>query len=380
MILHFSPLNHDSQKSMELAIQSLRFPMIVCVVYIHSVVYGIGDDAYLYHGVSFLLTGQLAQIAVPLFYFISGYLLFYHKGEHFNVTTYISVLKRRAKSLLVPYLFWNLAVTLLFWGVQSLCPQLITGNNQYQKPVADYGVLDWVYSFWDTNLINGSNGNPFPACFQLWFIRDLMVMVLCSPLIYIFIRKLRCMSLYIAVLVVAWFLDVWPQIAGFNILACLFFPLGAWFSLNRIDFSVTFRRLGLLAFLMYLFGIMVVMLVDDARDYVSRPMIFLGMVWVVAIVSFRVSLISKPLINASLTDSSFLIYAIHGIPVLYLNKILGNILAPLTDVEAVGIYLIGPIFVILFGVVLYKYLNRFFPKFTSVIVGDRSVAKVYTHD
>lgn len=66
-------------------IKFLRFPLIVGVVLIHStlsdmMIHGqpllIGDDWYFFKTLTKLLSGIFARVAVPLFFFISGYLFF----------------------------------------------------------------------------------------------------------------------------------------------------------------------------------------------------------------------------------------------------------------------------------------------------------------
>lgn len=87
-------------------ISLLRFPMIIGVVMIHS---GISikniDNYYIYNYlVDKGIIGTLTRLCVPLFFFISGY-LFWINGT-FNTATYINKLKKRGRSLLLPYIFY----------------------------------------------------------------------------------------------------------------------------------------------------------------------------------------------------------------------------------------------------------------------------------
>ena len=64
-------------------IDVLRFPMIVGVVLWHSFFEGImgldipDSGIPIYHTTSFFISRILASVAVPLFFFISGYLFFF---------------------------------------------------------------------------------------------------------------------------------------------------------------------------------------------------------------------------------------------------------------------------------------------------------------
>jgi fucose 4-O-acetylase-like acetyltransferase len=61
----------------------------------------------LHHYCSNLFSYVLGGIAVPLFFFISGF-LFFLNIENFNLQSYGNKLQTRGKTLLIPYLFWNL--------------------------------------------------------------------------------------------------------------------------------------------------------------------------------------------------------------------------------------------------------------------------------
>lgn len=103
----------------------LRFPLIVGVVFIHSFgkpfdyealdIYNLsGIDCYNLFRVS--VSKVLTHVCVPTFYFISGYLFF--KGlESWNSARYKEKLKRRVKTLLIPFLIWN--TICIFLSLQS---------------------------------------------------------------------------------------------------------------------------------------------------------------------------------------------------------------------------------------------------------------------
>ena len=93
----------------------LRFPLIVGVVFIHSFGNPFDYGALNFHHLSGMdcyniirvsISKVLTHVCVPTFYFISGYLFF--KGlETWNVEKFMQKLKRRVKTLLVPFLIWN---------------------------------------------------------------------------------------------------------------------------------------------------------------------------------------------------------------------------------------------------------------------------------
>ena len=166
--------NYDAALSK--TIMFLRFPLIVSVVFIHAGLEGVviggnvtvHDGQFpIYESVYHVITNELARVSVPLFFFISGFLFFYRTD--FSMKAYGQKLKKRVRTLLVPYVFWNAAALLAFVTIQIFMPSLTSGNN---KPILDYGLPDYLDLFWG-----------HPISYQFWFIRDLMVVVLVSPLV-----------------------------------------------------------------------------------------------------------------------------------------------------------------------------------------------------
>ncbi|MDE6697091.1 MAG: acyltransferase family protein, partial [Muribaculaceae bacterium] len=96
-------------------IDFLRFPLIVGVLFIHNS--GVKEIVQQNRNLSTatnvvnlivdLFSNTLAAVAVPIFFFISGFLFFY-KSENFTFEIYKTKLVKRVKTLLIPYLFWNL--------------------------------------------------------------------------------------------------------------------------------------------------------------------------------------------------------------------------------------------------------------------------------
>ncbi len=97
----------------------LRIPLICIVVLIHTlqadehVEFGI-----LYHDALYFFQESIGRSAVPVFFVISGYMFFY-KVAGLTTEIYKSKLKRRVKSLLIPYLIWN-ALALLECCIKHL--------------------------------------------------------------------------------------------------------------------------------------------------------------------------------------------------------------------------------------------------------------------
>lgn len=205
--------------------------MIVGVVLWHSFFEGImgldipDSGIPIYHTTSFFISRILASVAVPLFFFISGYLFFFRTT--FSVDVYKKKLKSRIKTLLIPYLFWNFVVLVGHWIVTVLSPVQLTSGAY--KQVSDYTVCDYLISFW--------NINGMPVNGALWFIRDLMVMLVFSPLVYWCLRYFRWYILL--VLGCIWLVGGTLEIPRMD--AVFFFFVGAWFSITGRNFVADFK-------------------------------------------------------------------------------------------------------------------------------------------
>ncbi len=154
----------------------LRFPLIVLVVYIHSnpecVIspwsYGMPFSFItMFTLTEVVIQKVIAAAAVPGFFFISGYLFFY-KIDNYNLNTYRSKLSRRIWTLLIPYLLWN--------TLPVIYPLLLF---LFRGQPLTFSFAEWLSSYWDTG-----GEYHFPANFPLWYVRDLMIACLITPVIW----------------------------------------------------------------------------------------------------------------------------------------------------------------------------------------------------
>ena len=152
----------------------LRFFLIVMVVFTHAqvgYVPRICDNGYSL----FIFIASRVFERLPALVLFSGF-LFFRSG--FSARIYGKNLKRRAKSLLVPYLFWNLVVVgyyllLQYWLLRH-------GETPDSKLITEYTLHDWKVAFWTE-----------PIASHFWFIRNLMIFSVLSPLVYLVIRYLK---------------------------------------------------------------------------------------------------------------------------------------------------------------------------------------------
>lgn len=342
----------------------LKFVLIVAVVYIHTnltdVNIGgniiISEDEFMVHDtLRLLLSEEIARIAVPLFYFVSGYLFF---NTHFSFKSYISKLRKRVHTLLIPYIFWNLLTLFPFFFAQQFFPSITSGNK---KLIIDYGIHDWINVFWND-----------PICYPLWFLRDLMVVVLLSPLVYIFIKQFKLYGLVL--LGILWCLGSWSDIAGFSITAFFFFAFGSYYAINRIVFIKKFYNLCIPFTIIYLLIITLNVFILSKHTellYFTHNMgIIFGLISAISWIYHGITRYGFKL-SKNLTNSSFFIYAFHAIPLMLFVKCYVKYVHPQTEFFMIIGYIFIPIGTILFCIAISLLVHKYIPRLASFITGGR---------
>lgn len=140
---------------------------------------------------------ELGWITVPLFFFISGYLLFQKYDG--TLTCYKKKLKQRLWSLLIPYLLWNLLGYMMF----AYIDKTIAPNHLVQ-------------SFFALPEMAGG-----PADHPLWFLRNIILYTLAAPLIWLFVKR-RSFGYLLALSAGLWLLGLQPLQHGI-VIGALFF-------------------------------------------------------------------------------------------------------------------------------------------------------------
>ena len=109
----------------------LRFPLIIGVLFIHALpnviqkmaitdVWNSPQVIWSYKYISELCSHAIPLIAVPLFFFISGYYTFFQK-DWSKKKLIKAEWKKKVKGLVLPYFIWNtlMIVALLLWAKLS---------------------------------------------------------------------------------------------------------------------------------------------------------------------------------------------------------------------------------------------------------------------
>ena len=341
-------------------ITALRFPLILGVLLIHNAV---GDwNIPVYGTIQDIMSVQMVSPCVTLFFFFSGYLFFYKNQESFTMRDYGTKLKKRVRSLFVPYIFWTVVVLMYFALAHKFLPQLI--NPEFNN-VYNFTAEEWIRAFWDY-----PGGQP--VCYQFWFLRDLMVGVVLSPIIYYVAKYGKWYVAALLAILYVYKIGLFP----YQIMLT-FFTMGACFSVNQYDFvgltktnTKTETNTKAMTTWVALIVFIICIVLSETTDWNMRGFqTFVGMIAVVGLAAILIENGCKA--STFLAGSSFFVYAFHGFPIQVLGRLLVKVLNPESVQMWVLCYFLNFFIIVSISLILYKLLKSLMPRFTAVITGGR---------
>ena len=306
---------------------------------------------------------SLPSVCVPCFFLISGFLMF--NQSIFSTFIYQKKLKSRYHSLLVPYLTWNFIGFLIF--LVKMHPALSSHFPSLNGFRVDIEVF--LMSFWDTNLPKDINiGGPID--FPLWYVRDLILLVLASPIIYWLIRKLK--SVFVVLMGIVWFFNLQlsigiPLLSGQSL---FFFPLGAYFAINRVDFAEIAKKAWWAPFAFFIIAPVGAMVWSEpVCNLLPKAIIIIGCIAVFRMASYFLEK-KQVKINTFLSNSSFFVFALHGLLITKMMNIAIKVVP--SDAPGMGLLLffVVPAITIVICLITYKLLLKL-PSVVKVLSGGR---------
>lgn len=307
--------------------------------------------------IQYFISEGICRIAVPLFFIISGFLFYRSFDGKWN--TYIQKLKRRIKSLLIPYLIWSAAVFVAFTLAQripALKPYFTTRND------GSFSLL----SFIDNVLIHTYNS-------PLWFCQYLLVFSVLSLPLYYLAKKLPVTVL--ALSFVGWLFGF--RFIGITLLfrtdAVFFYLLGAVLGVKHpsaVNYRLTKAKWIVSALVWAAFlTVHTVWLCAGYSGMIYSIEEKLGIIAGIITVWFGYDLFSVKS-EFKYAGCSFLLFACHHPIVNTLKKVLMKILG-VSSLTSLVTYVLSACLtiglIICFGMVVKKKL----PKFFGVISGNR---------
>ena len=184
----------DRTSHISRCISWLQFPLAILVILMHTdVTYDHSDPSSVLNA---FLCWPIPAAALPAFFFISGY-LFFAERDTFIWKDYRQAMYKKFFTLLLPYLLWI--------SIAYLSSLLIHGLDYAPEPTDIRGI------FWDGRPILPEHslfGYTFhmfgmPGGFGvMWFVRDLMVMMLFTPFIWMIGKTLGKLAIFLILIAI----------------------------------------------------------------------------------------------------------------------------------------------------------------------------------
>lgn len=349
-------------------IEVLRFPLMILVVFIHVIPAEIHpvklslDLNSIYILLSELISHHIGRIAVPCFFLFSGY-FFFLKIEALDGRVYTKQMEKRLYTLLIPYLLWNLLFVLVVLLKNYIFAKLGRVPDEMYVQIRHSSFYD---IFWR---------NPF--VFPLWYLRDLICMMVLSPAFYLLFKQTKGFGL---LLILIPYLMVWESnVPGLSTTAFMFFGIGAFTGMNRIDLTSlagAYRMQKVFIALLFL-GLATYFAVTNYYEFWIRFFIPFGIIAILCLGDLLAKMTRLKPHLLRLSSSVFFIYAVHEIYIInWLKGGFSKLPLFFTGWGKLVAYFAIPVLCLLICLCFYKLMEKFLPGLLRVLTGGRKTIKV----
>ena len=355
-------------------IRSLRLIMVIGLVFVHFGNFP-GDSLDPFTGVvnaNFIVASSINSFftyfflcSVPVLSMISGYLFCYQGSPDF-----LETLKKKNKTLILPYITWTTIWLLFAFVLYSI------GKSSNQFTNYDQGFTD--YSFLD--LLNGIVGiTETPFAFQFWFVHDLVLSILITPIIIPAIKKLGAIIVVIPFILWAMEFDTW---VFFNYKVISFFNLGLYLGIKKIDIKIPTRlkwlNLSILIFIsMVLVRIYTPALYEGRMPFDTIYELILRVVGSVAIITLAINIkihlngVFKYLVDHS--SYTFFLHAFHFPLIVLMKQVLFMTGLFHGELGLIILWITSIFATIVTAIVTAEIINRYIPALYKYLNGQRSI-------
>ncbi len=301
-----------------------------------------------------IISKIIASSAVPVFFVISSILLY---CKDFS---YTDNLKKKIKTLLIPYLILNTFTIIVFAILQNI-PMLSKFFMVEDRIIANWDIFDYINAY--TGYRNGS-----PILYPLWFLRTLIILNIFSVLIRKIMERYPDIFMILATII---YLLVWnfDTIVYLHVYSFFYWILGCYIVVKKIDIE----RYKCLPIIFILYGIIIfadiksdIYFFGDMIHNISKLM---GLYVIIAGCT-RVNNLKLKSILLYISKYSFCIYLFHEMQLSYVRKLCGYFL-PLEFKFIFCEYFLCSIFMIIFCILISMLINKISPKIYGIVTGNR---------
>ena len=335
----------------------VSFILAVFVMYIHAknlAYYDFGDA----HGTLIYVLNQIfsetfGRVGVPFFFLQSGYWMFRYDIFDTQSGVLKRKLKKKVRSLGVPYLLWNTFGLLFFLIVPRLLGMIF----------GIYG--DQVIGITWSNIFEGIFLHKFYLPY--WFMADLIVLTVLSPVLVVLLRNKYVTYVTIAILLILSMLEI--NISVCQTSSILLFLMGGalsvyhreyWENPNRNHFETACY------IALFIIGAAIRWL---SIPYLSTVFVALSPIFFwksCELLGEMKAFDHEPL---WFCKQSFFIYSAHIIPVQALSSLFSRVSSNMAWVSFS--YVVNPLIVLLLLYVAARILAQWLPKVYGLLCGNR---------
>lgn len=336
----------------------ISFLLSILVFFIHShFAQEIVSDSFISvvnHKVSYFFSDSLTRFAVPMFFMISGITFF----KDYNNKKYLTKIKSRLSTLVIPYLLWN--TIWMLWEIftsYSFLARFSTSSEPYQLTLVN--ILKGIFFY-------GCN-NPF------WFVFDLIVFSFASPIVFLIIKNKYVGIISVFAISVLSLFDIYlPMEVFYYPMAIVFYLVGAIVGYHFFDFvSKKSRKPMQIASLIFLAVYILAKNITPQEIHINN---YLMQTVVYTIASFSLWNVTDNFIEKikprAIYRRSFAIYAMHLPVAIVILKIL-SFCTP----ESEWLEIPKFVFMIVTTIVIINFvcafLEKFTPKIYATLMGNR---------
>lgn len=290
---------------------------------------------------------EIVQYSIPCFLMLSGYLF----CRNFRWEALPGKWKRRVKSLLIPYLLWNLLYYFAYLTA-SWIPGLDSIVNRSR---VEFSITDMF------NAAVFYVANPL-----FWFMFQLILLTALAPVLYLVLREIKSGLLFLLVLAIGILNGI--VLPFLNLDALVYYSLAVFFALHGREFveaewsvkrailGMVFVIAGILASNMYFTYAFIPAVVF------SRSVVPMG-IWLLFPETWTPD--RKPWM-----ECTFFVYAFHFVPVRFINKIASGLFYG-NSMAAAVLFIVMPLLAFSVCYLAAIILRRFASPLWEILNGGR---------
>lgn len=339
----------------------VSFLLSILVFFIHSYfaqeITGDTLISVINHKVSYFFSCSITRFAVPMFFIMSGITFF----KDYNNKKYLSKIKSRFFTLVIPYLIWN--IIWMLWEIFTSYSFLAKFSTSEPYPLSLISILKGIF-FYNCNI-------PF------WFIFNLIIFSFAAPLVFFIIKnKYIGIISVICLSVVSLFGIHLPESIFYYPMAIVFYLMGAIIGYHFFDFASkkSSKRVQIFS-IIFLIAYIIAKNIAPTKIHIDN---FLTQIIVYTLAAFSlwniVDIFIEKLKPRSIYKRSFAIYAMHMNIGIIILKIF-SICLPQNEWLEIPKFIIMIISTLIIINLTCAFLEKFAPKIYGTLMGNRIVKK-----